>query len=78
LIVKRLEAIRVADIRRALNLPLSTPVIGFVGSLVAEKGLLDLFEAVRIVRSVEGHAKAFSPPYQRRIQVVGVTGLNPS
>jgi glycosyltransferase involved in cell wall biosynthesis len=36
--------------RREIGLPDGVPVIGFVGRLVREKGLLELFEAVRRVR----------------------------
>jgi glycosyltransferase involved in cell wall biosynthesis len=36
--------------RLELGLRVDTPVVGFVGRLVKEKGLLDLFKAARIVR----------------------------
>jgi len=36
--------------RRELGLPESARVVGFVGRLVGEKGVLELFEAARIVR----------------------------
>jgi glycosyltransferase involved in cell wall biosynthesis len=39
-----------AAMRREVGLPPSGPVIGFVGRLVKEKGILDLFAAARLVR----------------------------
>jgi glycosyltransferase involved in cell wall biosynthesis len=42
------HALRIAQ--DELGLDPSRPVVGFVGRLVREKGLLDLFEAVRLVR----------------------------
>jgi glycosyltransferase involved in cell wall biosynthesis len=37
-------------VRAALGIPEDAPVVGFVGRLVAEKGLRDLLEAARLVR----------------------------
>jgi glycosyltransferase involved in cell wall biosynthesis len=39
-----------ARTRLELGLPVGTPVVGFVGRLVAEKGLLELLQAARIIR----------------------------
>ncbi|MCC7451603.1 MAG: glycosyltransferase family 4 protein [Anaerolineae bacterium] len=39
----------VAQKRAALGIPDSVPVVGFVGRLVREKGILELFEAARMV-----------------------------
>jgi glycosyltransferase involved in cell wall biosynthesis len=36
--------------RRALALPTGAPIVGFVGRLVQEKGILELLQALRIVR----------------------------
>lgn len=38
-----------ANLRQALNIPLDCTIIGFVGRLVAEKGLLELMEATRLL-----------------------------
>jgi glycosyltransferase involved in cell wall biosynthesis len=43
------SGLRVAK-RRELGLPEGAPVVGFVGRLVREKGVLELFEAARIMR----------------------------
>lgn len=40
----------VADKRQALGIPEGVPVIGFVGRLVAEKGILDLLAAAQTIR----------------------------
>jgi glycosyltransferase involved in cell wall biosynthesis len=40
----------IARKRDEVGLPISVPVVGFVGRLVQEKGLLELFAAARIVR----------------------------
>jgi glycosyltransferase involved in cell wall biosynthesis len=41
---------RVAALRAELGLESCVPVVGYVGRLVAEKGLLELFDAMRAVR----------------------------
>jgi glycosyltransferase involved in cell wall biosynthesis len=46
----RLDATLLEQKRRELGLAPGVPVIGFVGRLVAEKGLLELLEAMHIVR----------------------------
>jgi glycosyltransferase involved in cell wall biosynthesis len=46
----RLPASSVKSRRAELGLPEGAPVVGFVGRLVAEKGLLELFAAARLVR----------------------------
>lgn len=43
-------ASRVAAVREEFGLPVGTPVVGFVGRLVAEKGLIEFFEAVARLR----------------------------
>jgi glycosyltransferase involved in cell wall biosynthesis len=45
----RLDDTLLKQKRRELGLPPDAPVIGFVGRLVAEKGLLELFDAMRMV-----------------------------
>ncbi len=47
----RLDARAIEARRRELDLPVDAPVVGFVGRLVAEKGLLDLLEATRSIRA---------------------------
>ena len=45
--------VSVADVNRTkqrLGIPASSPVVGFVGRLVAEKGILELMEAARTIR----------------------------
>jgi glycosyltransferase involved in cell wall biosynthesis len=39
-----------AQLRREIGLPFDAPVVGFVGRLVREKGILELFRAAAIVR----------------------------
>ena len=39
------------EVRTKLGLKKGTPVIGFVGRMIADKGILDLFEAYRIIRA---------------------------
>lgn len=41
---------RIAKLRAELGIPEGVPVVGFVGRLVEEKGLLELFEAVASIR----------------------------
>jgi len=36
--------------RRELGLPINAPVVGFVGRLVAEKGVIELFKTARLVK----------------------------
>jgi glycosyltransferase involved in cell wall biosynthesis len=47
---RRFSADGVIQKRLAVGLPEGVKVVGFVGRLVREKGLLELFEAIRIVR----------------------------
>ena len=42
---------RLARLRAELGIPAGTPVVGFVGRLVAEKGLIEFFEAIASLRS---------------------------
>jgi glycosyltransferase involved in cell wall biosynthesis len=46
----RLPAALLKQKRRELGLPDEAPVVGFVGRLVAEKGIVELFKAVAIAR----------------------------
>lgn len=46
----RLDPIHLAHKRAELGLSAKTPVVGFVGRLVREKGILELLEAAQIVR----------------------------
>ena len=49
----RLDAAHLESKRRELSLPLDVPVVGFVGRLVVEKGLLELLQAAqRIVKQI--------------------------
>lgn len=53
--VRRFDRARVADarineLRDELGIPAGSPVVGFVGRLVAEKGLVEMFEAIRQLR----------------------------
>ena len=41
---------RMSELRAELGLPEGTPVVGFVGRLVEEKGLVELFEAIASLR----------------------------
>ncbi|MCH9646993.1 MAG: glycosyltransferase family 4 protein [Deltaproteobacteria bacterium] len=41
----RIDSAAVAALRREFDLPVGIPVVGFVGRLVAEKGILELLEA---------------------------------
>lgn len=47
---RRLSSNRLAALRRELGLTTSEVVVGFVGRLVREKGILELMEAAKIVR----------------------------
>jgi glycosyltransferase involved in cell wall biosynthesis len=47
----RLIPAEIEDARRSLGLDAGRPVIGFVGRLVREKGILDLIAAMRLVRA---------------------------
>ncbi len=49
--VARVTAARLTALRAELGLPSDAPVVGFVGRLVREKGVLELFEAVRRLRT---------------------------
>jgi glycosyltransferase involved in cell wall biosynthesis len=56
----------VARRRRELALPAGTPVVGFVGRLVVEKGILELLEAAQIVlKQVPGTLFLFVGPSDR-------------
>ena len=44
-----LDAATLEEKRRDLGLPVGVPVVGFVGRLVAEKGILELLDAARLV-----------------------------
>lgn len=52
-----LDPERVARTRRGLGLSPGAPMVGFVGRLVAEKGVLDLLQAARIVLEGESSAR---------------------
>ena len=45
----RVDSHVVKKVRQQLKLPIDAPVIGFVGRLVAEKGILELLQAARII-----------------------------
>jgi glycosyltransferase involved in cell wall biosynthesis len=47
----RFSSADLARKRREVGLPEDVPVVGFVGRLVREKGVLELFEAARLVRA---------------------------
>ena len=40
---------RAAELRRCLNIPASAPVVGFIGRLTRDKGVVDLIEAFKTV-----------------------------
>jgi glycosyltransferase involved in cell wall biosynthesis len=46
----RFEEVRKAQIRRELGVPDGKPIIGFVGRIVREKGILELIDAFSLVR----------------------------
>ncbi|MBA3531768.1 MAG: glycosyltransferase, partial [Ardenticatenales bacterium] len=46
---QRLDDHTLAKRRRALGIPVDSPVVGFVGRLVAEKGILELLAAARSI-----------------------------
>lgn len=46
----RLDKSKIAALRHELGLATGVPVLGFIGRLVRDKGILDLFEAFTIVR----------------------------
>lgn len=48
----RLDSQLLADKRRELGIPLRAPVVGFVGRLVAEKGIIELLQAAQIVQRI--------------------------
>lgn len=48
---RRLDAGRTSALRASLGIAEGAPVVGFVGRLVEEKGILDLCEAMRVVRT---------------------------
>ncbi len=48
---RRIDPAHLAHLRRDLGLPPDTPVVGFVGRLVAAKGVIELARAVRQVQS---------------------------
>jgi glycosyltransferase involved in cell wall biosynthesis len=50
----RIDPAHLARLRQTLGLPPSAPVIGFVGRLVAEKGVIELARAVQQVQSHSG------------------------
>lgn len=50
----RIDPQRLAHLRRALGVPPDTPVVGFVGRLVAAKGVIELARAVQQVQSRVG------------------------
>jgi glycosyltransferase involved in cell wall biosynthesis len=52
----RLDQARLSALRRELGIPHDALVIGFVGRLVKEKGVLDLLHAARTIQSVEPRA----------------------
>lgn len=45
----KIDPQRLAEMRRELGLPLAAPVVGFVGRLVAEKGINELLGAAEII-----------------------------
>jgi glycosyltransferase involved in cell wall biosynthesis len=47
----RVDEAALAATRKALGLDAARPVVGFVGRLVREKGILDLFQAMSMVRA---------------------------
>jgi len=53
----RLDAQVLAQKRRDLGLPADKPVVGFVGRLVANKGILELLQAARLIREQAPEAR---------------------
>jgi glycosyltransferase involved in cell wall biosynthesis len=54
---ERLDPAVLDQTRQGLGLEPGTPVVGFVGRLVRDKGLLELFEAAKLVLQQHPHAK---------------------
>ncbi|MFQ3632228.1 glycosyltransferase family 4 protein [Roseiflexus sp.] len=51
---RRVDPAHLAQVRRSLGLQEGTPVVGFVGRLAAEKGVLELARAMQQVQSCHG------------------------